>query len=456
MTDNSAFELLDTAKSLLTEYPLCDYCLGRQFAWLSTETTNQERGRSILSVLLMDADERLKRGEKEIGSQIVKILAENGIYPPAQELAKRSGISVDATKTCHLCTIEGRSIFDRLQEIVTVMQTESESIEFHSLLVGNSPSPTLVDREDEVRGRYGLHHGETLKSHFNRELGKKLSRVISKPVDFEKPDVVFIYDMEKNEVTVQINPVFVYGRYRKLVRGIPQSRWDCTECRGKGCDECGGTGRRYPDSISEYIGIPAKELMKGSRFKVHAAGREDVDVLMIGSGRPFVLEVSEPKIRTPNLDEMTININESAQGKIEVEGLEISDREHAQKIKSEASENVKEYVAQIQTKAIVTSDDLKRTEKELSDIVIQQRTPSRVSHRRSDLIREKKVLEVKLKSLDDQLIEGFFKVQGGTYIKELISGDEGKTTPSLTSVLGTECICIQLNVTAIYGHVTTP
>ncbi|MHA1905460.1 MAG: hypothetical protein ACW977_16030 [Candidatus Thorarchaeota archaeon] len=54
----------------------------------------------------------------------------------------------------------------------------------------------------------------------------------------------------------------------------------------------------------------------------------------------------------------------------------------------------------------------------------------------------------------DGLLEGFFKVQGGTYVKELISGDDGRTTPSLSESLGVKCECIQLDVIAIYTNET--
>jgi tRNA pseudouridine synthase 10 len=294
--------------------------------------------------------------------------------------------------------------------------------------------------------------GETLKSHLNREIGKQTSRELKREVDFDRPDVVFVYNMIKDEINIQINPAFIYGRYRKLVRGIPQSRWDCNECNGRGCSECDNTGRRYPDSISEYIGIPAQRIMEGSRFKVHAAGREDVDVLMLGSGRPFVVEVSEPKIRTPNLKEIKFAIDQDASGKIEVDELEITNRDRAQKIKSEASENVKEYMAQVKIEEEISEKELRDAERALSGVMIEQRTPNRVSHRRSDLVREKQIIEVKLTRMNDDTLEAFFKVQGGTYIKELISGDEGRTSPSLTSVLGKQCICIELNVVAIYSH----
>jgi tRNA pseudouridine synthase 10 len=236
------------------------------------------------------------------------------------------------------------------------------------------------------------------------------------------------------------------------MRGIPQSKWDCSDCKGKGCEKCGDTGRRYPDSVSEYIGIPTQKATQGTKFKVHAAGREDVDVLMLGTGRPFVVEISEPKIRRPNLESLQSTINEQATSKVEVSELSITDRKRGQFLKHEASSNVKEYVALIETNEEISDDDLRKAETALSGTDLDQRTPHRVAHRRSDIIRKKVVHEVRLVKKEAKLLEGYFKVQGGTYVKELISGDEGRTSPSLSSVLGTSCRCAQLDVTAIHTN----
>jgi tRNA pseudouridine synthase 10 len=444
--------ILEMAKGILEEGPICDFCMGRQFAWLGTGTTNQERGQAIFTVLQMTADYMMKKGAEDEGKNLIRILAENGQFKPAQIEATRLSQSFNSDIRCKLCTIENSSVFEKISEVSQKIFTIIEDLEFNTFLIGSIPDPLLVDREDEIRGRHGVTFGESLKSHFNRELGKSVGDYLQREVNFDKPDVVFIYDMKTDRIRLQINPVFIYGRYKKLVRGIPQSRWDCSACDGKGCPECNGTGRRYPDSISEYIGIPAQQMMNGRRFKFHAAGREDVDVLMLGDGRPFVLEISEPRIRTPDLDELSQIINEGAMGKIEVRELSITNRELAQKIKSEASENVKEYLAQIDVEQELSEGELKVAEKALSGTEIEQRTPNRVAHRRSDLIRKKQVIEVKLERKDAKIIEGLFKVQGGTYIKELISGDDGRTQPSLSSVLGLQCTCIELNVIAIHGR----
>ena len=452
--DATRHNIMAKVERLLDKHPICDHCLGRQFAWLSTDTTNAHRGHSLKLALSMSADEHLKHEDKGIGESLLISLAENGMFNPAKQLCEKNKFGFQVIDHCYLCTLGSEGIFERIPRIVQRVQDAISSVEFTTFLVGSSPDPILVEKQDELRANFELLDAETLKSDFNRELGKELARVLDREVDFERPDLVVFYDMVKDHVELRINPVFIFGRYNKLERGIPQSRWDCGECNGRGCDSCGGTGRKYQDSVSEYIGIPAKDALHGSKFKVHAAGREDIDVLMLGNGRPFVIEISKPTIRKPNLEKLAALINEHAKGKVEVTGLAISTRKRFQQLKSESSENVKEYQAIIQTEEEFAEEDLVKAVERLAGVTIEQRTPNRVAHRRSDLVRKKQVNEVKLKKIESKKIDGFFRVQGGTYVKELISGDEGRTSPSLTEVLGTSCICIQLDVVGIHSRQT--
>ncbi|MGV9170184.1 MAG: tRNA pseudouridine(54/55) synthase Pus10 [Promethearchaeia archaeon] len=444
-------KILETAIQVLEDIPICNRCLGRQFAWLSTDSDNEERGHAIKLLLSMYADEFVRTGESKKGYRLIKTLAENGMFPPAKSLADDNSLDYQKAEHCHLCSIEGKSVFSRIPRITENVIDIEGQMEFDTYLVGCVPVPILVERQDEIRARHNLLHGEPLKSDFNRELGKSIYEAIGKEVDFERPDIVFIYEMENDRFRLQINPLFLQGRYRKLERGIPQSRWDCPECHGKGCEACDGTGRKYPDSISEYIGVPIRKAAKGTDFKFHAGGREDIDALMLGSGRPFVVEVSEPRKRDLDLEELQERINQEADGKVEVIKLQPSDKDAVHKLKSEASENIKEYEALIQTDADIEESSLSEAESRLSDITIKQRTPNRVAHRRGDLVRKKRIYEVRVEKIGEKKLKGFFRVQGGTYVKELISGDEGRTKPSLSEELGVLCACEELNVVAIYG-----
>lgn len=451
MSNNDNGNVLKQTEALLREYTLCNHCLGRLFGWLSTDTTNEERGRSLKLVLSIIADERIKSGKKESGKELLIALASNGMFNPAKERLEQESLEFSLKDACHLCHHESESIFEMIPKVVNRVVEDLQQFEFASFLVGSIPPPYLVEHQDEVRAKHELIYAETLKSHFNRELGRTLQKAIEKPVDFGRPDIVIVYDVLEDKIRLQINPIFVSGRYRKLVRGIPQSRWDCKKCKGKGCEDCNNTGRKYPDSVAEYVGTPIMESMQGSRFKFHAAGREDIDALMLGSGRPFVVEVSEPKKRSVNFRELEQEVNTRAEGNVEVLELGLSERAEAQWLKEESPSNIKEYSAVIWTEEDVPPEKLTKAHELLFEIDVQQRTPTRVAHRRSDLVRQKHVYEVRLSKIGPNQVQGFFKVQGGTYVKELISGDDGRTIPSLSEVLGTTCICRELTVTAIHS-----
>ena len=159
---------------------------------------------------------------------------------------------------------------------------------------------------------------EPFKSEVNREVGKAVSARTGKVVDFKKPEVVVILDPSTGTVEVQVNSVFFYGRYQKFERGIPQTHWDCRACRGKGCEKCNFTGAQYLDSVEELIGRPVIEMFDAENAVLHGAGREDIDARMVGTGRPFILEVVAPKRRSIDLQALEAEINRTADGRVSV------------------------------------------------------------------------------------------------------------------------------------------
>ena len=74
----------------------------------------------------------------------------------------------------------------------------------------------------------------------------------------------------------------------------------------------------YPESVEELSSKPLLEAAEGEKTLFHASGREDIDARMLGTGRPFVIEVSKPKKRFVNLKEIEAKINAGAVGKVEV------------------------------------------------------------------------------------------------------------------------------------------
>ena len=90
MTDSQVNGVLATAQKLIEQHVLCDRCLGRQFGWLSTNTSNIDRGHSLKLTLCMVADEQLKSGKKDFGSDSIRLLASNGMFDPAKTIAEKT------------------------------------------------------------------------------------------------------------------------------------------------------------------------------------------------------------------------------------------------------------------------------------------------------------------------------------------------------------------------------
>ncbi len=201
----------------------------------------------------------------------------------------------------------------------------------------------------------------------------------------------------------------------------------------------------YPDSVEALVSKPVLEAAEGTESAFHASGREDIDARMLGSGRPFVVEVSKPKKRSLDLKQIQEIINEGAKEKVEISRLRFTTREVVRKLKK-AENSQKEYRALVQFEKEISDADMQLVEEKLNGVTIRQQTPLRVVHRRADLVRERYIYKLKVKKLNAKEAILEVRCQGGLYVKELVSGDEGRTTPSVTELLSNPSKIIKLDV----------
>ncbi|MDL5362430.1 tRNA pseudouridine(54/55) synthase Pus10 [Halalkalicoccus sp. NIPERK01] len=425
--------VLEDAREIVAQDPVCNACLGRVFADRSFGLTNEERGRALRTAFALADDEPYEA--PEIGD-------------------------------CWVC--EGYSgAFDALAERVV---EKLEGVGFSTYQVGTRVSPLIEENERLLRESADLpaDAGESFKSECNREVGKRVGRETDTEVDFERPDVLALCTIEgdgpesisAHAVDLQINPAFVYGRYRKLERDIPQTEWPCRECGGSGkqlgpdgeepCEYCGGSGYLYDDSVEGYTVPAVVEAMDGEEGVFHGAGREDVDARMLESGRPFVIEVKHPRERDPDVAALEAEINERAAGSVEVEGLELATHEMVERVKGlDAS---KTYRMDVEFAEPVDPEAFERALEELDGTTIEQDTPQRVSHRRADLTRVREVYSIEGELHDPERAELTIHGAGGLYVKELVSGDEGRTDPSFAGLVGVESVVTALDVIDVRGE----
>jgi tRNA pseudouridine synthase 10 len=198
----------------------------------------------------------------------------------------------------------------------------------------------------------------------------------------------------------------------------------------------------YPESVDELIKPHLLKAAQCDDTAFHGAGREDIDALMLGDGRPFVVEAKRPHKRSIDLGALEAEINRGAGGKIEVLGLKFVESETVEQLKSMKVDKV--YRMKITHNT--TEEKLKSSLNVISETPIKQNTPIRVLHRRADLERIRKVHSAELESYDETTAFLIINCEGGLYVKELVSGDGGRTIPSVASLIGSEAKVIELEV----------
>ncbi|MFX1563258.1 MAG: tRNA pseudouridine(54/55) synthase Pus10 [Promethearchaeota archaeon] len=435
-------KLLTMAERLLRQHVLCDWCLGRQFAFQGYGLTNEMRGRALKILLLMAGTETYQKNQTR-GAARLRRLAEQGMFEPAQQFLEKEGITnLEVPHDCDICT----GIMDRLDDAANAIIQALQGWEMSSILIGSKISPSIIEREEQLRSEVQIEFGEPLKAELNREIGKRVTDHLDIPVDFTTPDIVAIIQIPTFRTELQVNSLFIYGRYQKLKRGFPQTHWPCRECAGKGCPRCKGTGKMYSESVEELIAPRLIELTQGTGAKFHGAGREDIDARMLGNGRPFVLEIISPRRRKIDLDEATKRINKHTKGKVKVAGLRFANKKVVKGLKASATTSKKVYKAIIHVETPIRREELLILERMTMPFEVKQRTPQRVLHRRANRLRRKRVFEMQVTPMKKQVFELIICCQGGLYVKEFISGDEGRTTPSIAEILNKTTICHQLDV----------
>ncbi len=420
-------EILEKAERILETYPLCDHCLGRIYARLGMGLGNDERGRAIKTLLAMTNHFHAKENPEEARYRLRK-LAENAGGPLAALYEKLYGEDI-STKQCYVCGGKlSRRYFEELaKKAAEIIKTYNPS----NFLIGVSITPAVRARETQVLALAGIEYSESIKNEVKREVGKLVSALTGLPPGFEKPDITIIIDLETGLMTPIVAPVLLKGVYWKKARNISHTIWATRD------------GRRYPYSLEEFFTEKLVPIFEAERIVLHAAGREDVDARMLGTGRPVVVEVKVPKKR--HIDREALN-KALASDVVEAVITGEASRNTIRLYKTGATGKSKIYKALVYVDRELSKQDLLRLEEEMHERVIRQLTPKRILGRKKETLRIRRVYSVKTRMIGKKVFEALIHSSGGLYIKELINSDEGRTEPSFSSILGAKAECIELDV----------
>lgn len=293
-------------------------------------------------------------------------------------------------------------------------------------------------------------------------------------------------------VAVWRRPFFLRGLYTKSRRDVSQTPFYVPRDENPA-----RTKRLGVTSVEEQINPVIEKVACGgilslnndpdagdtvySMIKFHASGREDMDVRMLlppehvenVGGRPFVCQVIDAR-RLPTLDQIkqvpaainhvqpvinSVADDDELQGRRYGRnplGVDISPDCFAfvpsvafKNLQSETEEKVKYYGCLCWSESkIVSEEDLNRRLGKCP-LKLNQKTPIRVLHRRSSAVRVRHVLTLKPTVIDDHHFMLNLSTDAGTYVKEFVHGDLGRTIPSVSSLLGCKTDILELDCEGI-------
>ena len=388
------------SKFILKECDLCDNCLGRFF---------------INSAHLSSG--------KRLGNKI------------------RNSINSRAATKCYVC----KNLFSNADLYVRMMQNASIGYEFSTFTVGAILKQSIIERDDRLRSKFHLRGVDGIKTAVTRELGKKFVKKTKKRIDHLSPDITFTINFRTEQCNVKTKPTFLYGRYIKDKRGLPQKGESCKDCKGKGCIFCNNHGIVSFDSVEGKISQLLYEKFETKQVKFTWIGGEDKTSLVMGDGRPFFAKLLSPKKRNVRL------VKKSNLGEIMVHALRTIDVIPNGSIRFKSK--IKMWVS---TKDNISSKKLKKL-KQLVAVpietvpIVREAQDYFTDYTKKQHKREIHKLKYKKISLQSFTVE--IEVDGGITIKPLVDGIPFlgfRIIPNITSLLGTQCSCEKFDVNQIY------
>jgi len=393
-------KIIHQSKSILKECDLCDNCLGRFFI----NFTHLSSG-------------------KRLGNKI------------------RNLINSRAVTKCYIC----KNLLSNADLYVKMMQNASIGYEFSTFTVGAILKQSIIERDDKLRSKFHLHGVDGIKTAVTRELGKKFVKKTKKRIDHLSPDITFTINFRTEQCNVKTKPTFLYGRYIKDKRGLPQKGESCKDCKGKGCIFCNNHGIVSFDSVEGKISQLLYEKFETKQVKFTWIGGEDKTSLVMGDGRPFFAKLLSPKKRNVRL------VKKSNLGEIMVHALRTIDVIPNGSIRFKSK--IKMWVS---TKDNISSKKLKKL-KQLVAVpietvpIVREALDYFTGSTKKQHKREIHKLKYKKISLQSFTVE--IEVDGGITIKRLVDGIPFlgfRIIPNITSLLGTQCSCEKFDVNQIY------
>jgi tRNA pseudouridine synthase 10 len=322
---------------------------------------------------------------------------------------------------------------------------EAKEYQFNSFMLGATLPSAVFEREDSIRSKLKVRGRENIKKQLLDKLRKKLEKITGKKVEYISPDVT-IHIVIGNQDTdgtnsndynntlqqtpcIKSSPILLSGRYVKTTRGLPQKKDTSKNRSGSGCALSGNMEESSFDSIEAIISRRVLELTKGDALKFSWLGGEDKDSLVLGKGRPFLVQVSDPKVRQLKTQ------------------LIIKENGVYAVVKQQSAQQQRSFQlpSHFTTKTKITI----RSEGDLSSkslpTLLNILENSEVSLKAKSRILKKKIYSLEVEQINQKTFIITIVSDGGLFIKQFVGGQE-YCEPNISKIIGMKCECIAFDI----------
>ncbi|HKO65358.1 MAG TPA: hypothetical protein VJU13_09165 [Candidatus Nitrosocosmicus sp.] len=283
----------------------------------------------------------------------------------------------------------------------------------------------FYENEDYLRSMFKVKGSMGIKSQINLLIREKLRKDEKLIIDHVDPDYKFDVVVENDlsfRVDCKAKEFYLLGRYVKLDRGIPQKDKSLMKIDSQAVRNM---THRKEKSIEYSIRKAVLSQYDPEDMKITWTGSEDKYSLVLGSGRPFIVKVINPKRK------------DTYEKKVLDEGIKLQIR----KIEHDQIDYYGKY------RVLVTV--LVKIEDKVSNLSHFQNLIHGLIGEVGFIVKNRKTIRniyfAKLVNAEDYRLEISFDMDNGIPIKQFIGGNE-PINPCLSDVLKTKCECIYFDI----------
>lgn len=328
-------------------------------------------------------------------------------------------------KVCYICRNFFRGTLPSIVDKILNSEMFKSTTCILPIDIGTRLPFFFYENEDYIRSMFQIKGTSGIKTQINLLIREEIRKNKKCAIDHVNPELKFDVVIE-NDLSFSINckarEFYLLGRYIKLGRGIAQKdkNWMKKDCQ----NFCKLTDKDEK-SIEHSIRKSVWTEYNAEDMKITWTGSEDKYSLVLGSGRPFIVKVINPKIK--GLDEKKV--------------LEKDVELYFRKINHDEIDYYSKY--RILVTVFVKLDEKVRNIGHFQSLLetLNGEVTFRVKNRKT--IRN--IYFAKLVSAEDDKLEISLDMDNGIPIKQFVGGNE-PIEPCLSNTLETKCECIYFDI----------